>query len=195
MMWDANVPIQFWPEAIRTACYLHRRSPTSSLSANRSPYEALYGSVAQVGHLRRFGCQAYKHIPPVQRTRRSSETAQVCAWCWDMYTIWPRSGESGTSIQEETGEQSNAQVWYSKSKKTQMENLRKNWQKELSFQKLQPNWTMKPMKWKKRTWWRWTIHQDCKLVSQKKKKKNTSLCRCHQLVGSDMSCWAELRCY
>jgi len=33
--------------------------------------------------------------------------------------------------------------------------------------------------------------QDSKL----KKKKNTSLCRCHQRVGSDMSCWAELCCY
>jgi hypothetical protein len=42
MMWDANVPIKFWPEAMRTACYLHRRSPTSSLSGNRSPYEAPY---------------------------------------------------------------------------------------------------------------------------------------------------------
>jgi len=71
--------------------------------------------------------------------RRSSETAQICALCWDMYTIRPRSGESGTSIQEETGEQSNAQVWYYKSKKTRLENLWKNQQKELSFQKLQPN--------------------------------------------------------
>jgi len=41
MMLDANVPIIFWPEAIRTACYLHRRSPTSGLMDNRSPYEAL----------------------------------------------------------------------------------------------------------------------------------------------------------
>jgi len=32
MMKDGNVPIRFWPEAIRTACYLHQRSPTSSLS-------------------------------------------------------------------------------------------------------------------------------------------------------------------
>jgi len=70
MMWDANVPIQFWPEAIRIACYLHRRSPTSSLSANRSPYEALYGSNPQIGHLRRFGCRAYKHIPSVPRTEK-----------------------------------------------------------------------------------------------------------------------------
>ena len=69
-MWDANVPIKFWPEAIRTACYLHRRSPTSSLSRNRSPYEALYGRPPQIGHLRQFGCRAYKHIPPAQRSEK-----------------------------------------------------------------------------------------------------------------------------
>ena len=44
MMRDANVPVRFWPEAVRTACYLHRRSPTSSLSGNRSPHEALFGA-------------------------------------------------------------------------------------------------------------------------------------------------------
>jgi len=70
IVWDANVPIQFWPEAMRTACYLHHRSLTLSLSANRSPYEALYGCIPQIGHLRRFGCRAYKHITPVQRTEK-----------------------------------------------------------------------------------------------------------------------------
>jgi len=51
MMLDANVPTILWPEAIRTACYLHRRSPTSSLTDNRSPYEALYGTIPKIGHL------------------------------------------------------------------------------------------------------------------------------------------------
>jgi len=58
MILGANVPIIFWLEAIRTACYLHRRSP----------YEALYGTIPKIGHLRRFGCRVYKHIPPAQRT-------------------------------------------------------------------------------------------------------------------------------
>ena len=52
MMLDANVPIIFWPEAIRTACYLHRRSPTSSVTDNRLPYEALYGTIPKIRHLR-----------------------------------------------------------------------------------------------------------------------------------------------
>jgi len=40
MMWEANVLTKFWSEAIRTACYLHRRSPTTSLSGNRFPFKA-----------------------------------------------------------------------------------------------------------------------------------------------------------
>jgi len=67
MMLDANMPTMFWPEAIRTACYLHRRTPTSSLTDNRSPYKALYG---KIGHLRRFSCRVYKHIPLAQRTEK-----------------------------------------------------------------------------------------------------------------------------
>ena len=70
MMQDANVPTRFWPEAVRTACYVHRRSPTSSLSGNRSPYEALFGTVPQIKHPRRFGCKVFKHIPPAQRTEK-----------------------------------------------------------------------------------------------------------------------------
>jgi len=56
MMLDSNMSIIFWPEAIRTACYLHRRSPILSLMENRSPYEALYGTTPKIGHLGRFGC-------------------------------------------------------------------------------------------------------------------------------------------
>jgi len=48
MMLDANVPIIFLPEVIRMACYQHRRSSTSSLMHNQSPYEALYGTIAKI---------------------------------------------------------------------------------------------------------------------------------------------------
>jgi hypothetical protein len=107
MMWDANVPIQFWPEAIRTACYLHRRSPTSSLSGNRSPYEALYGTVPQIGHLRRFGSRAYKHIPPTQRTEKKfgnrSNRCMMLGYVHNTTKIWRisdfDSGRNGRAVE------------------------------------------------------------------------------------------------
>jgi transposase InsO family protein len=92
MMREANVPIQFWPEAVRTACYLHRRSPTSSLSGNRSPYEAVFGTAPRIGHLRRFGCRVYKHIPPAQRTEKKfgsrSSACMMLGYVHNTTKIW-----------------------------------------------------------------------------------------------------------
>jgi len=103
MMQDGNVPIRFWPEAIRTACYLHRRSPTSSLSGNRSPYEALFGTVPQIKHLRRFGCKVFKHIPRAQRTEKKfgnrSNICMMLGYVHDTTKIWRiwdfKSGRNG----------------------------------------------------------------------------------------------------
>jgi len=79
MMWDTNMPIKFWTEAIRTACYLHQRSPTSSLSGNCLPYKALYSTILKIRHLRGFGCWVYKHIPPAQRTEKKfGNRSSVC---------------------------------------------------------------------------------------------------------------------
>jgi hypothetical protein len=64
------VPMKFWGEAIRTACYLHRISHTTSLD-HKSPYEMPTGSKPKIYHLRRFGCTVYKHIPKAQRLEKN----------------------------------------------------------------------------------------------------------------------------
>jgi len=107
MMLDANVPIIFWPEAIRTACYLHQRSPTSSLTDNRSPYEALYGTIPKIGHLRRFGCRVYKHISFAQRTekkfRNRSSMCMMLGYVHNTTKIWRirdfKSGKTGRAVE------------------------------------------------------------------------------------------------
>jgi len=107
MMLDANVPIIFWPEAIRTACYLHRRPPTSSLMDNRSPYEVLHGTIPKIGHLRRFACRAYKHILPVQRMEKKfgnrSSMCMMLGYVHNTTKIWRiwdfKSGESGRAVE------------------------------------------------------------------------------------------------
>jgi len=107
MMWDANVPTKFWPEAINTACYLHRRSPTSSLSGNRSPYEALYGTTPQIGHLRRFSCRVYKHIPPAQRSEKKfgnrSRVCMMLGYVHNTTKVWRlwdfNSGKTGHAVE------------------------------------------------------------------------------------------------
>ena len=83
MLLDAQLPPPFWAEAINTACYLHRRSPSRSLG-NKTPYEVLHLAMYQrdnpsiaienypsfhppIDHLRRVGCVAWKVIPQEQR--------------------------------------------------------------------------------------------------------------------------------
>jgi len=107
MMCDANVPTKFFPEAIRTACYLHRRSSTSSLSGNRSPYEALYGTIPKTRHFRRFGCRVYKHIPAAQRTEKKfGNRSSVCMMLGSVHNttkiwrIWDfNSGRTGRAVE------------------------------------------------------------------------------------------------
>ena len=106
MMWEANVPSKFWPEAIRTACYLHRRSPTMSLSGNRSPFEALFGTVPPIEHLRRFKCHVFKHIPPAQRNEKKfgsrSNPSMTLGYVHNTTNIWRiwdfNSGKSGRAV-------------------------------------------------------------------------------------------------
>lgn len=69
LLLDADLPMRFWGEAIKTACYIHRRTPTPSLPEGKSPFEMLYGKQPQVHHLRRFGCTVYRHIPKQQRLK------------------------------------------------------------------------------------------------------------------------------
>jgi transposase InsO family protein len=66
MLLDAALPSKFWAEAISTAAYLHRLSPSNSLEG-KSPFEMLYGTKPKLHHLRRFGSTVYKHIPKDQR--------------------------------------------------------------------------------------------------------------------------------
>ena len=85
MMLDSQAPKQFWAEAIRTASYLHARTPSRALDG-KSPYEMLHlhrrlqkgvtkidddskaeDDKPKLHHLRRFGCLAYRRIPKEQR--------------------------------------------------------------------------------------------------------------------------------
>ena len=78
MLLDAELGVRFWAEAVKTAVYLHRRTPTSSLPGNQSPFEMLYGSQPPLHHLRRFGCTVYRHIPKEQREGKFADRARPC---------------------------------------------------------------------------------------------------------------------
>ena len=78
MLLDAGLSKKFWAEAISTATYIHRRSPSNSLEG-LTPYELLTGDKPKLHHLRRFGCTVYKHIPKDQRRNgKFGECSKPC---------------------------------------------------------------------------------------------------------------------
>ena len=65
MLYQANLPLEFWATACSTAVYLHNRSPTAALK-NETPFECLFGRKPNISNLRVFGCVSYVHISDKQ---------------------------------------------------------------------------------------------------------------------------------
>lgn len=57
---DSGLPKFLWGELMQTAVYLSNRSPHAALN-NGTPYKALYGKDAYLGHLRVVGARAFVH--------------------------------------------------------------------------------------------------------------------------------------
>ena len=81
MILDSRLSDEFCAQAVNTAVYLHARSPSRSVDGLTS-YEMLFGHKLELGHLRRFGCIAYKLIPDVQRKGKFAEQAKRCGFFW-----------------------------------------------------------------------------------------------------------------
>ena len=62
MLLEARLPERFWADAVATAVYILNRSPTKGLTG-KTPFEAWFGRRPNLSHLRRFGCDAYLHVP------------------------------------------------------------------------------------------------------------------------------------
>ena len=106
MMIDADAPERFWAEAINTAVYIHRRTPTTSLDQNATPYEKLYGKKADLTHMKKFGCLAFKHIPKVHRSGKFGTRSQGCVFLGyvhdsaTIYRLWDfDNGPRGKQIE------------------------------------------------------------------------------------------------
>lgn len=73
MLFDANLPLPFWAEAIRTATYLKNHTPTSG-NGGQIPEEVWTGKPVDLTHLKTFGCQAHVLIPKQKRTKFDKNT-------------------------------------------------------------------------------------------------------------------------
>lgn len=76
MLFDAELPKEFWAEAVNTAVYLINRSPTRGLNG-RTPNEIWSGHVPDLSHLRVFGCKAMVHIPKQRRRKLDPKSREL----------------------------------------------------------------------------------------------------------------------
>ena len=66
---DSGLSSTFWGDAVLTVQYLRNRLPTSTLPADTTPFEVLYGKKPSASNLRVWGCQCFATIPPELRTK------------------------------------------------------------------------------------------------------------------------------
>ena len=68
MLFNSGLEKNFWAEAVRTACYLINRSPTTALDGGILE-EVWTGKNLNYSHLKIFRCEAFVHIPKENRTK------------------------------------------------------------------------------------------------------------------------------
>lgn len=61
MLHCASMPAYMWGAAVLSAVHLENRT-VSKACDGMTPFEALTGEVPSVGHIRNFGCTAYRHV-------------------------------------------------------------------------------------------------------------------------------------
>ena len=77
MLAHKNVSHSLWAKAVSTAVHILNRAPTSSVFAGMTPFEAYFGSKPDVSYFCVFGCDAYAHIPKVQRGKFDEKSKKL----------------------------------------------------------------------------------------------------------------------
>ena len=78
MLLEASLPKRFWADAVATAVYILNRRPMKALTG-KTLFEAWFGHQPNLSHLRRFGCDAYLHVPNAQQTKLKRK-ARLCTF-------------------------------------------------------------------------------------------------------------------
>ncbi|KAA0066633.1 hypothetical protein E6C27_scaffold979G00520 [Cucumis melo var. makuwa] len=70
LLTNASLPLKFWGEAARTACYLINRSPSTTLNL-KTPQDVWAGKAPSLDHLRVFECTTYAHVKDGKLNKRA----------------------------------------------------------------------------------------------------------------------------
>lgn len=73
MLYDQNLLVRLWKEALHSAIYFLNRIASRVLHG-ATPYELWHGTERDISHLRTFESTAYVHIPKPFRKKLDSES-------------------------------------------------------------------------------------------------------------------------
>lgn len=62
MLFESGLGKEFWGFGALTGVHIMNRLPTSA-RGEKTPFERWFGYAPSIGHLRVFGCIAYRHVP------------------------------------------------------------------------------------------------------------------------------------
>jgi transposase InsO family protein len=92
MLYDMNVPLELWGEAIMTANYVLNRVVSRSIPEGKTPYEIWMKKKPCIKDLRVFGCLAFYFIPSENRSKLDAVSKRGMFVGYDLqrksYRIW-----------------------------------------------------------------------------------------------------------
>lgn len=77
MLLNAELPLEFWSEALNTSLYLRNRLPSKTLN-DKSPYELWFDEKPILKYIKVFKCIAFNHINKARRNSKFSPRAEKC---------------------------------------------------------------------------------------------------------------------
>lgn len=63
LLYEAGVSKIYWPEVVRTACYLKNRVYSSSTFENRTPFEIFFNKKPDLSNLKLYGSRVFLRVP------------------------------------------------------------------------------------------------------------------------------------
>lgn len=86
LLTQAQLPITFWPYAVRTASYILKHTAVGPKINGKptTPEEVWTKRKPDIGHMRVWGCKCYAHIPDAKRLSKSPLPSQLFSIpsCW-----------------------------------------------------------------------------------------------------------------
>uniref|UniRef100_A0A1Y1MYL6 Retrovirus-related Pol polyprotein from transposon TNT 1-94 n=1 Tax=Photinus pyralis TaxID=7054 RepID=A0A1Y1MYL6_PHOPY len=76
MLYEKDLPVEFWGDAVNTAVYILNRTPNSQ-TCGKTPYQLWTGKQPHLNHIRTFGCEAFTHIPKEKRTKLDRKSKKL----------------------------------------------------------------------------------------------------------------------